>query len=61
MEASTPQAESLYVSVVDGRRRALGDEHPDTLDARALVGRVGLLQQKYLSSRSHAPRRSQGL
>jgi hypothetical protein len=32
------------------RQRALGDAHPDTLMARALLGRVVLLQQKYAAA-----------
>ena len=49
-EGKFAEAEMLYSSVVDGRRRALGDAHPDTLAARALLGRVALLQQKHAAA-----------
>jgi len=44
------QAEALYVSVADGRRKALGPDHPDTLDARTLVGRTALLQHQHAAA-----------
>ena len=49
-EGKFTEAEMLYGSVVDGRQRTLGNAHPDTLIARALLGRVVLLQQKHATA-----------
>jgi hypothetical protein len=36
--------------VLDGRRRAFGGEHPDTLATEAAIGRVKLLAEQYAAA-----------
>jgi len=50
VEGKYREAESLYRGVLEGRRRALGDQHPDTLDAGASLGRLLLLEQNYANA-----------
>ena len=41
------EAEALLSTVLDGRRRTLGDAHPDTLDAEMVLGQIQLDARRY--------------
>lgn len=46
-EGKYVQAEALYAKSLEGRRRVIGEEHPDTLRTLVDLGHVRVRQQKY--------------
>jgi hypothetical protein len=41
------EAGSLFIKVLEGRRRLLGSDHRDTIDARIQLSWIRILQKKY--------------
>jgi hypothetical protein len=46
-EGKSAEAEALFATVLEARRRVLGPAHPDTTSVMALLGAVRLQQKKY--------------
>jgi tetratricopeptide (TPR) repeat protein len=51
-QAKYSQAEALFARLLEGRRRVLGPQHPDTVNTLLSLGRVRFQQQEYAEATS---------
>jgi len=53
MQGKHEEAEVYYTEALEGRRRVLGDEHPDTLLSICNMGNLLYMQGKFDEAETH--------